>query len=259
MSANTTLAGKTIIVTRPLAQAQQLLENLESRLATTVHFPVVAIHQTENIHAVQQQFSNLAKYQTIIFISANAVHHGINLAKELGVEFSNCNLAVIGPATQRALEEYGYKVNIVPKEGFNSEALLSETSFRNIAGQNILIIRGQGGREHLRQILELRDANVEYAEVYQRKLPENRNPIHLNELPINSSVVLLYSVESAQNLWSLCSPDEHEWLKDVTFIAGSERIAEATTRVGYVNNSIIAENPSDQAMLAALMNWSITQ
>ncbi len=259
MSVNTALEGKTVVVTRPLAQAQQLLETLESHLATTVHFPVIEIQQTENINNVQQQFNNLANFQIVIFISANAVHHAISLAKELNITFENCKLAAVGPSTKRALEKHGYRVDIIPQVNFNSEALLEEPSLKNIAGKSILIVRGHGGREYLRHALESRGANVEYVEVYQRKLPENRNTIKLEKLPINNSFVLLYSVESAQNLWSLCTPDEHEWLKKVTFIIASERIAEATTRVEYVNNSIIAENPSDQAMLAALIDRSITQ
>ena len=137
--------------------------------------------------------------------------------------------------------------------------MLAEPAFTNIVGQKFLIVRGQGGREHLRQTLESRNAQVEYAEVYQRQLPKNRNPIDLSQLPIDGCAVLLYSVEAAQNLWSLCSQDEQQWLKKVTFIIASQRIAEATSRVGYANNSIIAENPSDQAILATLMNWSITQ
>ena len=259
MSSNATLTGKTVIVTRPLAQAQLLMQTLESRLATTVHFPVINICEAENIADVKQQFENIANFQFIIFISTNAVHYGISIINELNVELGNCKLAAVGPATKSTLESYGYKVDIVPQSEFNSEALLAESAFTNIAGQKILIVRGQGGREHLRQTLESRNAHVEYAEVYQRRLPKNRNPIDLSQLPIGDCAVLLYSAESAQNLWSLCSRDEQQWLKKVTFIIASQRIAEAASRVGYANNSIIAENPSDQAILAALMNWSLAQ
>ena len=66
-----------MIVTRPLAQAQLLMQTLESRLATTVHFPVISICETENIAEAKQQFENLTDFQMIIFISANAVHYGI--------------------------------------------------------------------------------------------------------------------------------------------------------------------------------------
>ncbi len=259
MSSNPTLAGKTIVVTRPLAQAQQLMETLEAQLAKTIHFPVIRICEAEDMDSAKHQFKNLSKFQTIIFISANAVHYAVPLIKESDVKLENCNLAAVGPATKLALESYGYQVGIVPETGFSSEALLADSSLEKISARNILIVRGQGGREHLRQTLESRDAYVEYAEVYQRQLPENRNPMDLSQLAARECAVLLYSIESAQNLWSLCTQDEQQWLQNVTFIIASERIAEACTRAGYTNNPIIAENPSDQAMLGALMNWSISQ
>ena len=259
MPVSSPLADKTIIVTRPLAQAQNILEALEAKLATTVHFPVLSICTVDDDTIAQSKFNHLQDYETLIFISANAVHYADNLAKKLGVDFNKCTLAAVGPATKHALEQYGYHVSIVPQSGFTSEALLSDTAFSNIKGQKILIIRGQGGREHLRENLLLRGAHVDYAEVYQRQLPSNRNPLQLNELESKNSAVLLYSVESAQNLWSLCTKEEREWLTNVKFIVGSQRIAEAITRVGWLNNSIIADNSSDQAILNTLQNYFKTR
>ncbi|MEJ2114903.1 MAG: uroporphyrinogen-III synthase [Gammaproteobacteria bacterium] len=255
MSSKTCLAGKTIIVTRPLAQAQNILELLEIHQATVVHFPVISISVTNNIETAKQYFRNLANYQIIIFISANAVHYAMSIAQELGVNFKHSTLAAVGHATKAALENYGCKVPIVPQAGFNSEALLNEPRLQKIAKQNILIVRGQGGREHLRETLLSRNAQVDYAEVYQRQIPSERNDIDLSQLSARDSAVLLYSVESAQNLWSLCSPDEQQWLTNVSLIVGSKRISEAAARAGFAKDSIIAENPSDGAMLAALSTW----
>ena len=249
------LAGKTIIVTRPLAQAQNILEQLEVNLATTLHFPVLSISVIDDISDAQQKFNNLQHYQTLIFISANAVHYAISCIKNLGLDLKANTLAAVGPVTKRALEHYGYEVNIVPQSGFSSEALLADPALSDIKDKNILIVRGQGGREHLRENLLSRGANVDYAEVYQRQLPSSRHPIQLDELASENCAVLLYSAESAQNLWSLCTKQERQWLTNVKFIVASQRIAEAITRVGWLNNSIIAENSSDQAMLDALVNY----
>ena len=126
MSSKTSLAGKTIVVTRPLAQAQNILELLEIRQATVVHFPVISISVTDDIETTKQYFRNLANYQVIIFISANAVHYAMSIAQELGINFKHSTLAAVGPATKAALENYGYKVSIIPQAGFTSEALLNE-------------------------------------------------------------------------------------------------------------------------------------
>jgi len=256
MPAKSLLAEKTIVVTRPLAQAQNILELLEVRQASVIHFPVISISVSSNIETAKQYFSNLANYQVIIFISTNSVHYAMSAAQELGIRLNNSTLAAVGPATKAALEQYGYKVTIVPETGFTSEDLLNDPALHNIAQQKILIIRGDGGREHLRQTLVAREAQVDYAEVYQRKLPSERNSINLIQLPKHDTAILLYSVESAQNLWSLCTLEEQQWLSNMAFIVGSKRIADATARVGFAKNSIIAENPSDGAMLTALSTWA---
>ena len=258
MSSETTLAGKIIIVTRPLAQAQNILELLEARQAAVIHFPVISISVIDNIETAKQYFSNLRNYQIIIFISTNAVHYAMSTAQELDINFNSSTLAAVGSATKAALENYGQQVAIVPKAGFTSEALLNDPELQNIAEKKILIVRGHGGREYLRETLEARNAQVDYAEVYQRQLPSERNNVDLCQLNLHDTAILLYSVESVQNLWSLCTLAEQQCITNMVVIAGSQRIAEAATRAGFAKNPIIAENPSDGAMLAALSNWSIT-
>lgn len=256
MSSNISLSGKTVIVTRPLAQAQNIFEQLEARQANVVHFPVISIRDADNIETAKQYFKDLANFQLIIFISANAVHYAMKNAQELGINFTSSTIAAVGPATKAALENYDCKVSIVPTQGFNSEALLNDPALQSIEQQKILIVRGEGGREHLRQTLESRKARVHYAEVYQRQLPSERNSIDLSQLPATSTALLIYSVESVQNLWALCTAAEKQLLTNISVIAGSQRIAAAVSEYGFAKDSIIAENPSDGAMLTALNDWA---
>ena len=239
-----------------MAQAQNIFELLEAHQAKVIHFPVISITDADNVSHAKQCLNDLTKYSIVIFISANAVHYAMKIAQELAIDFKNSTLAAVGSATKAALENYGCKVAIAPSEGYSSEALLNHSALQNIEQQNILIIRGQGGREHLRQTLESRKAQVSYAEIYQRTLPSVRNTIDLAQFPANSTALLLYSVESVQNLWALCTAAEKQYLTNITVISGSKRIAEAITELGFAKNSIIAENPSDRAMLAALSSWA---
>ena len=250
------LAGKTVIVTRPLAQAQNMCESLERYQATVVHFPVISITAAKNIEPAENALKKLKTYNTVIFISANAVHYSMDLAQQLSLSFKDKQLAAVGPATKMALESYGHSVNIVPTTGFTSEALLNHNSLCQVKGQKILIVRGQSGREHLRQELESRGAEVSYAEVYQRQLPTQRAKIDLSVLPKEDTAILSYSVETVQNLWSLCNQDEKHWLTNATLIVGSERIAKAASSVGFAKKPIIAENSSDEAMLNAVIGWA---
>ena len=258
MHTNEPLAGKIVIVTRPLAQAQNMCASLEAYQATVVHFPVINITAAKNIAPAKNVLRQLTTYSTIIFISANAVYYAMQLAQELDLNFNAKRLAAVGPATKAALKNYGLNTSTVPQAGFNSEALLAHKHLQQVAGQKILIIRGTGGREHLSQALQSRGAKVDYAEVYQRQFPKQRNNVDLSKLSNKDTAILVYSAESAQNLWSLCNIDEQQWLTDTTLIAASERIAQTARAAGFAKNSIIAENPSDEAMLNTLLGWAKT-
>jgi uroporphyrinogen-III synthase len=60
---------------------------------------------------------------------------------------------------------------ISPQERHDSEALLQAPRLQAVRGENIIVFRGEGGREQLRQELEARGAKVSYAQCYRRVRP----------------------------------------------------------------------------------------
>lgn len=253
MTGREPLADKTIVVTRPVAQAQNLLSSLEKFPVRIVHFPAIDIRPVEDPGAATRLLQDLATYDTVIFNSANAVHHAMALMQKLQLTFSTQCIATLGPATQAALSQHGVHTDIVPKTGFRSEDLLAEAKLQ---GQAVLIVRGVGGRERLVRELRSRGARVDIAEVYRRLCPATRPALNLSACPENESAILIYSVESARNLWTLCAVDERKWAAKVALVAGSRRIAETATAIGFTKSPIIASNASDAAMLEALQAWA---
>ncbi len=253
MSGLEPLAGKTVLLTRPLAQSRNMLASLEYHQATVVRFPSLIIRAPEDTGPATRVLQNLAEYDTIIFSSANAVHHAMQLLRSLHMTFCARCIAAMGPATRTALEHYGLQADIMPESGFSSEDLLAH---EGLHGQNILIIRGVGGREHLARELRARGVRVEIAEVYQRLRPTARPAQNLCIYPEKSTAVLAYSGESMQNLRALCTDDEQAWLEKAALIAGSTRIARTCTTMGFTKTPIIAANASDAAMLDALLAWA---
>ena len=247
------LAGKTVLITRPAEQAGNMQASLEHHRATIVQFPSLIIREPEDPGPAATLLRDLDGYDTVIFSSANAVRHAMRLLETLDGAFSTQYIAAIGPATRDALENHGIQADIVPETGFSSEDLLEH---EGLQGQDILIIRGVGGRGLLAHELRSRGARVEIAEVYQRLCPVTRPAHSLCVHPENDSAVLAYSGESMQNMWALCTKEEHAWLAKATLIAGSPRIARTATAIGFSKTPIIASNASDSAMLDALLAWA---
>lgn len=253
MTGREPLTDKTIVVTRPVAQAQNLLLSLKKFPVKIVHFPTIDIRSVENPSVATSLLQNLATYDTVIFSSANAVHHAMPLMQKLQLTFSTQCIATLGPATQAALSQHGVQTDIVPKTGFRSEDLLAG---EELQGQSVLIVRGVGGREHLARELRSRGTKVDIAEVYRRSCPTTRPALNLCTCAEKESAILIYSVESAHNLWTLCAVDERRWMSKVALIAGSQRIGETATAIGFTKSPIIANNASDAAMLEALQTWA---
>ena len=76
----------------------------------------------------------------------------------------------IGPTTARAVSDLFGCTVIHSDVGVTSEDLLSLPELEEIAGKQIGILRGKGGRELLAAELRERGAVVDYFEVYRRKI-----------------------------------------------------------------------------------------
>ena len=149
-----------MLVTRPAAQAGDLVAAIESAGGRAIRFPVIEIVPVDATTA-KHTADTLPAADISIFVSRNAVVHGGQYADD-GL------IAAIGPGTANALADEGQTVAIVPESGFDSESLLKETALQDVAGKNIRIIRGTDGREYLADQLRARGANVDYLPVYER-------------------------------------------------------------------------------------------
>lgn len=161
--ADTSLAGVGVLVTRPKHQSDALIAAIRDHGGRPVRFATIEI-VARDAAGVAADVVKLAAPEIVIFVSSNAVEHGLQYAE-------GARIAVVGPATAAAVEAAGRSVDIKSAEGFDSEHLLSSADLFNVTGQRIRIIRGQDGRELLADTLRARGAQVDYLHVYERIAP----------------------------------------------------------------------------------------
>jgi uroporphyrinogen-III synthase len=255
------LAGLGVLVTRPAAQAEPLCQRLAAAGATVWRLPALAIEPLGHAAGHRAAAGPLDHYRRVIFVSVNAVVHGVFLletARDSGLRVPE--IFAIGPATADALAAAGHAVALPPGGSYDSETLLASPELQQVAGEHILIVRGEGGREHLAQSLRARGATVHYADVYRRVLPATTpllvEQVALAEQAITSGALHVVTATSSELLDNTLRlfPDA-ACLSGVTWLAGSRRIGQRVRELGFQGPVIVAERPDDAGLVGALEFW----
>lgn len=266
------LIDKHIIVTRPIHQNQTIRASLKQRGAHTYSVPLLEISPTH---------CTLPKKQPdyIIFTSPNAVKFGIlhlssYLIKNLAQTNSTAKTeqskrprptrpicVAIGYKTAKALQQQQIAVDLYPQSGqFNSEQLLTHPTLQDLQEQVVWIIRGQDGRDLLAQSLTIRGAQVDYLAVYHRSCPIiDIAALETQWQAQKIDMIMITSAESLRNLYQITphthknAVKKHHWLKQLPLLLGSQRMQSTAQQLGHCGTLCIAENPSDEAMVQALV------
>lgn len=167
------LAGLGVVITRPRPAGEALAAALAREGALPFVFPALAIEDLPPSEALEIALARLGDASLAIFVSANAVHKGLAASQRHGPWPPRVRVAAIGEATAQALRTAGFAEVISPTERHDSEALLALPGLQRecVRGRSIVVFRGEGGREHLKEWLEERGAKVTYAECYRRIRP----------------------------------------------------------------------------------------
>lgn len=249
------LARQRILVTRPAHQAQPQIDQLTRLGATAVSLPLLQIdavtEDDPSYHPLKSRILDLDLYHSVIFISANAARIGADWIDQYWPQLPlGVNWLAIGRRTAGVLNDYGITA-FHSEQGYDSEALLAAAPLQAIAGQKILIMRGQGGRELLADTLRQRGAEVDYADLYQRSCP------HYSETQLNSALttpldaLLVTSAQALDNLQALAGPRLTS-LQHHPLIVPSERIASLAQQQSWLQVRV-AQGPDDRAMIQALL------
>lgn len=250
MSCN--LQGLSILVTRPEAQAEHLIELIDQAKGRPMRFPALDIQACADPELARAELNWLMEADLAIFVSGNAVRYAFPLMPDdLSVSLK---IAAIGKATADALDEIGLPPDYLPKQSFDSEGLLALPQLQQMQGKRVLIVRGNGGRELLRDTLSERGAEVRVVEVYQRHIPK-RNPDNLIKNWAQwAQVATVTSNELLDNLMQMLGAEGAALLKDTPTLVISQRMAEHAKELGC-QQVILAANASDQAIVEAICQW----
>ena len=259
MIATGPLAGRTIVVTRPQAQAAPLAEAIAAAGGKPLIFPLLEISPATDPQPLIEAVARLDSYSLAVFISPNAVDYALPAIFARGAWPASLKPAAVGLGTAKALAAQGVFGCVVPSERFDSEALLElpEMAAESVNGRRVAIFRGDGGRELLADTLRQRGATVDCITCYRRSGPSaGVLPLlaawragQLDALTVSSSEGLRYLVEQLD-------AEGRALLQNTPLFVPHARIAENARALGLSN--IILTAAADAGILAGLgaYNWS---
>ncbi len=184
------LAGVRILVGRARHQAGALSAELRKLGAQVIEIPFIEIRPPRDFRPLDSVLKNLPSYDWLILTSVNGVEAMSERIKMLGATWKSGRstsrsadknprtlasassiprIAAIGPATKRALEQRGFKVDVVPKD-YVAESVVR--SLKNRAkGKRVLLVRAKVARDVIPRELRRAGALVDVVEAYETVVP----------------------------------------------------------------------------------------
>ena len=245
-------------MTRPEPQAAPLARRLTAAGASVYRLPAIELRPCADRAAVRAALGPIDRFHWIVFVSANAVRFGSSFLEG----HRDLRLAAVGPATARALNHAGFRVSLVPDEGFDSEHLAASPEFQHLSGQRVLIIRGTAGREHLAEQLTARGAEVMYADVYERlcatPVPGAVAAVEDAWRQGSLGVATATSGEVLRCLYEILGTTGRTLLAQTPLLVSGPRIATIARSMDLHGPLIVATRADDDGLMDALLQWRHT-
>jgi uroporphyrinogen-III synthase len=190
-STNRPLKGVRVLVGRARHQAGVLSAELRKRGAEVLEIPFIEIRKPRSFRPLDSALKNLDAYDWLILTSVNGVEamwnrmentlprsrwksgsSGPRLADQPSrVLAPGLRVSAIGPATKKAIEQRGIKVDVMPKE-YIAESVVRCLKGK-VKGKSVLLVRAKVARDVIPRELRKAGAHVDVVEAYETVVPEN--------------------------------------------------------------------------------------
>lgn len=251
------LQGRRVWITRPEHQSQSLSALVRAAGGEVLIVPAIEISKKPIPDTERQLLADLAEGDIAIFVSRNAAGFIGQVLKDPRSRFSGVTVLAVGSGTRDALLQEGIDAVISPASGSGSEALLELGVLQeaSVRGRNIVILRGAGGRELLRETLLQRGAKVGIVELYYRRKPQLsaatvKNLWHQSP----PDVIVITSGDGLKNLVDITPGRYREILFNAPLVVISDRVRELALASGFILTPQVASNAGDSELMQTILS-----
>lgn len=248
------LTGLNLLLVRP-ERDNDLFEQLVTGLGCRVHaLPAMAIKPLVPDGLACQLLAGISRFHKVIVVSGNAARLALQYIPDSRTLPAVPAWFAVGESTAKTLQEAGVRA-IFPADNATSEGLLALPAFARVRGEQILIVRGEGGRDTLRSELEQRGAAVTFCELYRRETDSTHRLAIKRLLEAGAvQVVVAHSIDVLRNFLQLLDSDSLEVLHRIAVLVPSQGAADLALARGC-GDVIQAQSALPASMVDALVGW----
>lgn len=245
------LRGRRILICRPEPEASRLAGVFREAGADVRMLPLIAREPLPETPAIRTVIQDLDLYTHVIAVSPYAASLFLALADNwwpqlpVGIHWYG-----VGNATATVLREHGLNP-WQPENGRTSEALLALPSLQQIDHDKVLLVRGEEGRELIRETLTQRGAAVTPLALYRRLKPHyDQTTLDETLLSFQPEAVIALSGETLNNFIALSKNSGHN--PDKTLLVVPAKRVEDQARQAGLTQTCIPESLADTDLVATV-------
>ena len=240
-----------VLITRPQADAEALQVMLAHTGIDSVIQPLFRIVAGRQLALLADQ---LDWADTVIAVSKHAVNQAALMNKKWP---SSKTYLAVGETTREHWQRHNPNPIFCPSPQ-TSEGLLLLPQLESINSANILILRGQSGRELLAQVLRQKGSQVQYCECYQRQSIELDGQEQIQHwMQQGISHWIATSEEQLMRVETFCPSSEKNWLHRLQLITVSPRLMKKAQTLGFKHIHLSTDACNTE--LVAALNLTVQQ
>lgn len=268
------LSGVRVLVGRARHQAGNLTSELRNLGAQVLEIPFIEIRKPRSFQPLDRTLKNLATYDWLILTSVNGVeamwarlqkvlprggtrsrsgsptHANGSHALAPGVPL---RIAAIGPATKKAIEQRGMKVDVVPKQ-YVAESVVDSLK-EKVKGKRVLLVRAKIARDVIPRELRRAGAHVDVIEAYETVVPKSsrtRLRAALNNPKTRPHIITFTSSSTVKNFAALLGSKSRNSLDGILTSSIGPVTSETLRELGF-SVDITAKEFTIPGLIAAIV------
>ncbi|MBX2882811.1 MAG: uroporphyrinogen-III synthase [Granulosicoccus sp.] len=252
---NATLAGVSVLITRPGDAGQELADRIRDLGGQPIIIPVIDIVYLAESDAMTSAVKAMDRTDLAVFVSRHAAISYVKTLESLDLKIPvTLKIAAIGQSTAKILQTAGIAADFVPDNESNSESLLALLNPILKTGDRVQLFRGQSGRELLATEIIQHGALLAQIEAYHR-IPSSRNfePEISRVLAAKKLVTVITSGEILTRLRALFAENTGIQLQSSPLVVLSKRISEIASANDFTGPITVAGEASNAGLTAAVL------